>query len=187
MGGELNVFSRPGEGATFWFVLPLKTFSAKPLEIKLAKNHAEQDRPISEKLKILLVDDNLINQKVASRILTKEGHIVEVADNGRQAVKHFYKTKYDLILMDLQMPVMDGLSASREMRKIETDTAHQTPILALTANVLESQKYECLRAGMNGFLAKPIRLKELFAALEAVRKSGSSVVTDEAFEIVLDD
>jgi len=182
MRGGLNVFSRPGEGAAFWFVIPLQTSEAHLAE-RIDETMDTNDS--FSKLKILLVDDNLINQKVASRILTKAGHFVQVAGNGREAITKFRADKFDVILMDLQMPVMDGISASEEIRKIETDVMQPTPILALTANVLESQKEKCIKVGMNGFLTKPIRIKELFTELEKIHHS-SHTLRDDSEIISLD-
>ncbi len=180
MGGELHVFSLPGEGATFWFVLPFKT-----AEEQMMQKEDNSDELPAISLKILLVDDNVINQKVASRLLVKAGHTVEIAGNGLEAIKKFRTDKFDVVLMDLQMPVMGGIAASREIRKIETDVVQATPILALTANVLESQKEECLNAGMNGFLTKPIRLKELFKALKQVHHKGQTIPPDDSIQISL--
>jgi len=108
---------------------------------------------------ILLAEDNLVNQKVTSQMLRKMGFNVEIAENGEEALSAWKRKKYDVILMDCHMPVMDGLHATRMIRMQEEDG--HTPILALTADVMADRKAECLAVGMDGFMAKPIRMDEL--------------------------
>jgi CheY-like chemotaxis protein len=108
---------------------------------------------------ILLAEDNLVNQKVTSQMLKKMGFNVDIAVNGEEALAAWKCKKYDVILMDCHMPVMDGLQATRMIR-MEEETGH-TPILALTADVMTDRKTECLSVGMDGFMSKPIRMDEL--------------------------
>jgi two-component system sensor histidine kinase/response regulator len=114
---------------------------------------------------VLLVEDNPVNQKVAVRFLERMGCRVRVADNGAEGVKAFQEGKFDLILMDLQMPVMDGLTATRRIREIERGE-RMTPIVALTANAMTGQLERCMEAGMNGFLTKPLDIDRLHETLE---------------------
>lgn len=109
--------------------------------------------------KILLAEDNLVNQKVASQMLMKMGFEVDIANDGEEALAAWKRDRYDVILMDCHMPVMDGLQATRMIR-MQEDQSH-TPILALTADVLTDRKAECIKAGMDGFMSKPIRIEEL--------------------------
>jgi signal transduction histidine kinase/CheY-like chemotaxis protein len=111
--------------------------------------------------RVLLVEDNLVNRKVAVRMLEKLGGVVDVATNGREAVRMWRQLAYDLILMDCHMPVMDGYEATREIRRIEVNRGGHVPVVALTANALEGQREICLQAGMDDFMAKPIRLGDL--------------------------
>jgi len=115
--------------------------------------------------RVLLVEDNLVNRKVAARMLEKFGGIVDVAGHGREALRIWRQYAYDLILMDCHMPVMDGYEATREIRRIENNRGGHAVIVALTANALEGERETCLAAGMDDFLAKPIRLGDLEAVL----------------------
>jgi two-component system, sensor histidine kinase and response regulator len=115
---------------------------------------------------VLLVEDNPVNQKVAVRFLERMGCKVRVADNGAEGVKVYQESRFDLVLMDLQMPVMDGLTATRRIREIEAITGHTTPIVALTANAMAGQLERCMEAGMNGFLTKPLEIERLHETLE---------------------
>jgi PAS domain S-box-containing protein len=116
-------------------------------------------------LRILLAEDNLVNQKLASALLSKRGHQVIVAVNGAEAVKISADQVFDLILMDLQMPVLDGLAATTAIRQREGEGGRRVPIVAMTANVLAGDKERCLAAGMDGYVSKPIRVNELLAAI----------------------
>lgn len=120
-----------------------------------------------EKLNILVVEDNLINQKVAMMNLKQLGHDVEIAINGRMAVDMYKSGEYDVILMDLQMPVLDGISATIEIRKIERENNESNPIkiIAITANALTEDKNRCFEVGMDYFMTKPFRAEELIKAL----------------------
>jgi CheY-like chemotaxis protein len=117
-------------------------------------------------LRLLVAEDNPVNQKVAVRILEKAGHRVDVAANGQEAVELVRRLPYDVILMDCQMPVMDGFEATRNIRSL-MGQASRTPIVALTANAMDGAAAECLRAGMDAYLTKPLRPAELIAAIDA--------------------
>jgi CheY-like chemotaxis protein len=120
---------------------------------------------ITAKTHILVAEDNPINQKVAQRLLEKLGYSVEVAANGREAVQKWAAGSYDLILMDCQMPEMDGYEATREIRSTEAGRRH-IPIIALTANAMVGDREKCLSAGMDGFVPKPIRTGVLSDAIK---------------------
>ena len=128
--------------------------------------------PVS--LRVLIAEDNLVNQRLAMRLLEKRGHQVTIAGNGREAVAAAEQDTFDLVLMDLQMPEMDGFEATAALRKREKETGIHLPIIALTAHALKGDRERCLEAGMDGYLSKPIRPQELDAALEihVARKSG---------------
>jgi len=119
-------------------------------------------------LKILLAEDNLINQKLEARLLEKQGWKVTIANNGKEAVKLAKKNGFDLILMDVQMPEMNGFEATKEIRKGEKVTGKHLPIIALTANAFEEDKKKCLETGMDGYTAKPIKIKEFFLLIEEI-------------------
>ncbi len=120
----------------------------------------------SQALHILLVEDNLVNQRVAGRLLEKRGHRVVLAGNGLEALKALEQETYDLVLMDVQMPEMDGLEATAKLREMERHTSRHQPVVALTARAMKGDLEHCLSAGMDGYLAKPIRAEDLDDVLE---------------------
>jgi two-component system sensor histidine kinase/response regulator len=126
---------------------------------------ANTDRMRRYRGNVLLVEDNAVNQKVAVRFLERMGCEVRVADNGAEGVRAYREGKFDIVLMDLQMPVMDGLTATREIRQLEAGR-RMTPIVALTANAMSGQLERCLEAGMNAFLTKPLDIARLYETLE---------------------
>jgi signal transduction histidine kinase/DNA-binding response OmpR family regulator len=119
-------------------------------------------------LKILLAEDSLVNQKLATAVLEKRGHAVTVVNNGREALAALDSRPFDLVLMDVQMPEMDGFEATREIRAKEKHTGKHIPIIAMTAHALKGDRERCLEAGMDDYVAKPIHAKELFQAIEAL-------------------
>jgi len=119
-------------------------------------------------LRVLVADDSPVNQEVAAGLLELQGHTVEAVDNGREAVDAFRRGGYDLILMDVEMPEMDGLAATAAIRDLEQDSQTQTPIIAMTAHVLKGFQERCIEAGMDGYICKPIRPDELLSAIESV-------------------
>ncbi|MES2565176.1 MAG: response regulator [Pseudomonadota bacterium] len=116
---------------------------------------------------MLLAEDNIVNQKVAVKLLTARGHRVQVAMNGREAMAAAEQKAFDAILMDVQMPLMDGVEACRAIRKRENGTRH-IPIIAVTAHALEHDRNVCKECGMDGFVTKPIRIEELVSEIERV-------------------
>jgi CheY-like chemotaxis protein len=127
-------------------------------------------------LNVLLVEDNLVNQKVARRLLERAGHHVEVASDGMQALEMHRKQKFDCVLMDVQMPHMDGLAAARAIRAREAGTAERIPIVAMTAHALYSDRDRCLQAGMDDYLTKPISREKLLKILGAISDAAGSPV-----------
>jgi len=119
-----------------------------------------------KKLRILLAEDNKVNQKVASTMLTKRGHSVIIVENGKQALDILSRESFDLILMDIQMPEMDGYEATRAIREREKTTGFHIPIVAMTAHALKGDREKCIEAGMDDYIAKPIKMEELFKAVE---------------------
>ena len=119
-------------------------------------------------LRILLAEDNLVNQRLAIRLLEKQGHTVAVAHNGQEAVEALAKQVFDVVLMDVQMPVMDGMEATARVRDAEKGTGRHTPIIALTAHAMKGDRERCLAAGMDGYLTKPIQSSDLTRLLAEV-------------------
>lgn len=123
-----------------------------------------------ERLSILLVEDNLLNQRIVTFSLKKYNHEVTIANNGVEAIEKFRENKYDVILMDIMMPVMDGLEATVKIREIESESnlENRTPIIALTANTMDNDRDKCISYGMDEFMAKPFdieKLKSIFSEL----------------------
>jgi two-component system, sensor histidine kinase and response regulator len=123
-------------------------------------------REPSASLRILLEEDNAVNQRLASRLLEKRGHFVLVAGNGREALAALEKESFDLVLMDMQKPVMDGFEATAAIRKKERATGTHLPVVALTAHAMQGDREKCLAGGMDGYLTKPIRPQELDEILQ---------------------
>ncbi|MGC2657341.1 MAG: response regulator [Bryobacteraceae bacterium] len=141
-----------------------------PFDSETVKSEAQRQE-ITRALRILLAEDNLVNQKVASRLLERLGHSVRIVGSGCDAVQAAREDRFDLILMDLQMPDMDGIEATSIIRKVEKPTGAHTPIIALTAHAMNGDRDRCLAAGMDGYLAKPMQISELREELSRVAQA----------------
>jgi CheY-like chemotaxis protein len=170
MGGIIWVESEPGRGSTFHFKVRLG------LQKLPTRSTVTVDRPAPTRLpaadqrrfRILLAEDNLVNQKVAVRFLEKKGHAVVVTGSGKDALDAWREQPFDLVLMDVQMPEMDGFEATAIIREQEKSGAKHIPIIAMTAHAMVGDRERCLAAGMDDYVSKPIKAANLFAAIERV-------------------
>ena len=171
MEGEIGMESEQEVGSEFWFTAWMeksdrKTAIPEPLDEKAEEESKEMDT-----LDILLAEDNEINQKIIEYSLTNAGHKVDVAKNGQEAIDMYHKNTYDLVLMDVQMPILDGYEATKHIRDIE-ENAHNNeqriPIVALTANAMKGDREKCLDAGMDEYLSKPFTPQDLIGIIRSV-------------------
>jgi signal transduction histidine kinase/CheY-like chemotaxis protein len=158
MGGRIDVMSRPGEGSTFWFEIPCVATTAPD-----AAAPAEAT-DVVRRLRVLVAEDNEVNQFLMGALLTKQGHDFDMVVNGVEAVEAVRRQAYDVVLMDMQMPDMDGVTAAREIRALGGRYA-SLPIVAVTANAMADDRERCRAAGMDDHVAKPIDANALAAAL----------------------
>lgn len=171
MGGRIWVDSTVGTGSTFHCIVKFAPPSEAEEETQTPVEEAKPDTTV-RKLNILLAEDNLVNQKVAAGLLRKAGHTVDIADNGRIALEAAEKGSYDVVMMDVQMPEMDGLEATRHIReRIGTDL----PIVAMTAHAMAGDRQRCLDAGMDEYVSKPVTIEAMLEAIaKCVREEAAS-------------
>ncbi len=170
MNGSVRLESEFGRGSRFHFLVRLGLAEEKlatAARTELPTSAAQQPHHVPS-LHVLLAEDSLVNQKLAVALLEGQGHTVALAGNGKEAVAAAGTGKFDLLLMDVQMPEMDGLEAAAEIREREQQTGTHLPIIAMTAHALKGDRERCLAAGMDDYVAKPIHADELFAAIDTV-------------------
>ena len=175
MGGVIGVESEEGKGSTFHFTARFgvapdlaedRPTDSVSLQNMLAAVGTSTSAP-PPTLYILLAEDNAVNQRVAMRVLERRGHRVALAATGREALHWFERERFDLILMDVQMPDMDGIEATAAIRALEKQLGGYTPIIALTAHTMKGDRERCLQAGMDGYVNKPFDAARLIEVVEA--------------------
>lgn len=164
MGGEIGLESELGQGSTFHFTARLK--AGDPDRVQAVRLRSAANAPDTPRLKVLLADDSPMNRELASTLLTEQGHEVLDVDNGVQALEALKKDHYDLVLMDVQMPVMDGVSATRAIRDPNSGVLDpDIPIIALTAHALKGDRERFMKAGMSGYISKPITMQGFYGTI----------------------
>jgi CheY-like chemotaxis protein len=180
MGGSIRVESEPGKGSTFHFVArfgkgqAMEEAEDKPLSDELQKMAAAVARATpspTRVLRILVAEDNPVNQRLAMRLLEKRGHVVSVATTGSEALALLKQTVFDVILMDVQMPDIDGLETTAIIRDREKAAGGRIPIIALTAHSMKGDRERCMSAGMDYYVTKPINAAELIEVVERAAKT----------------
>jgi len=167
MGGRITLASKVGEGSQFTLELPVNVPPEATKTTEPVKHTEEAD---IQKLNILIAEDNVINQTLMVNLMSRQGHTARIANNGAEAVAMWQEGQFDLILMDMQMPVMGGMDATREIRRLEKEKnlGQRVPIHALTASAMASEQQEAIEAGLDGYLTKPVNRQILNDVLSAV-------------------
>ena len=167
-GGTISIESKKGKGTTTTVVLPLTLATDDQITTMIAENKSIRDIDFND-MRVLLFEDNKVNAKVAVNYLKKAGLVTELAENGEIGLDMFINSSegyYDFILMDIQMPVMNGIEATKEIRKSLHNDAKTIPIIALSANIFEEEKKIAITAGMNGYISKPIEIAKLLNVIK---------------------
>ncbi len=193
MGGRIWVESELGKGSNFHFTARFGLQTATralgafaPGGTRVTSTASGSQRRIKQTLEILLVEDNPVNRKLAQRVLEKQGHKVVAVDNGAAALEALESTLIDLVLMDVQMPRMDGIETTVAIRKREKITGHHIPVIALTAHAMTGDRERCLQAGMDGYLIKPIQPTMLLEAIDRLQLVSARSKPPQALKVILD-
>jgi PAS domain S-box-containing protein len=178
MGGQLEVESEPGKGSRFSFTAGFGPSAATAQAAgETGPDEHAPDAPAppnSMPLRILLAEDNAVNQRLTERLLEKRGHKVIVVGDGEQAIAAVDRERFDLVLMDVQMPGINGYDATAAIRVLEQGTGRRTPIVAITAHAISGDRERCIEAGMDAYISKPVRAYELYAAIETLARRRTS-------------
>jgi two-component system, sensor histidine kinase len=171
MGGKIWVESRPGQGSCFRFTLQAATAPDTQELPELQRSEIEE--PVTRPLHILVAEDHPVNQQIILRVLQKFGHTAVATGNGKEALLALTRERFDAILMDVQMPVMNGLEATKTIRRFESGSGIRIPIIAMTAHAMKGDRELCLESGMDDYISKPVRVPQLLDALHHVARVGT--------------
>ena len=177
-GGSLQVETTLGQGSTFSFdfrALPAPVAEEEPPPVRSVQ--ASEERSARRILNVLLVEDYKVNQRLTVAMLSKAGHQVSVANDGAEALERLTERTFDVVLMDLQMPGLDGFDTTRRIRKCEAKEGAHVPIIAVTANAMVGDRERCLAAGMDDYLTKPFSRSELIRIVERSVVGSSRALT----------
>jgi PAS domain S-box-containing protein len=190
MGGRLYMASIQGEGCAFGFCIEVEHGPEIPVseeELLLEKEQTPELQLKMRSYRCLVAEDNPVNQKLVLKMLSFAGHSTELASTGQEAVQMASAQSFDVILMDVQMPGMDGLEATALIRESERGTDSHVPILAMTAHAMPGDRERCLRAGMDGYLSKPVRIADLLRAVDHFASRAESAFEQDALELQVGD
>jgi CheY-like chemotaxis protein len=165
MGGSVRVESVEGQGSTFHFSAKFQITDGKSVS---SRQENRDIRRTGKKLNILIAEDNAIGQLMLARLLEKEGHRVTIVSDGGAVMEALSTSGFELILMDIQMPELDGLQVTRKVRAMEKESGRHVPIVAMTAHATEADKQRCREAGMDDFVSKPIDVRDLLQVVAQV-------------------
>jgi CheY-like chemotaxis protein len=185
MGGIIGGESEPGRGSSFWFEVPLQ-------KVATTSGHTVRERSVMREERspdpnapiVLVVEDSPVNRLVTVRVLERCGYRVHVVNDGREALDALSTQVYDVVLMDCQMPEVDGYEATRELRQREQGGSRHTPVIAMTAHAMTGDRERCLDAGMDDYLAKPVRSQALVEVLERWTGVGARVAVNGGQELL---
>jgi len=177
MSGKIWIESEEGIGSTFFFTARFKIDNQSEEQdnegrSEVAVQSKETPMKAARILNILIAEDNLLNQKIAVKLLEKKGWLVEVVDNGQKVIDRISTRNFDAVLMDVQMPVLDGLEATKRIREQEKQTGRHIPIVAMTARAMVEDERKCMESGMDGYVSKPIDAAKMYATIEKVLEKG---------------
>jgi CheY-like chemotaxis protein len=179
MGGEIGVISEPGHGATFWFTVQCGRGEVPTVAAPAVQPALEE---AARKLKVLVAEDNPIIRTLIGKLLKRRGHAATMAANGKEAVAKARDAHYDLVLMDMHMPEMDGMAATAAIRSLSGPMS-SVPIVALTGEASEGQRETCLSAGMNDYLSKPFEAADFFAVID---RQGAATAESDTHSVSAD-